>query len=156
MGTLCLFPTESLSKISIMGPSASFTANIMAYSSNVPVSPPRYPVFAARDPLYYIKFCFFSSSSEAVLMQYYPIFPLFPTNSSPMPYIRPEVTLIRPHRRLFRTRKRMDPDCAICSKPAAEQCECEARGLDLAVRQAEQRMMASVFSDIRYILTFSI
>ena len=29
--------------------------------------------------------------------------------------------------------------------------ECEAKGLDIAVRQAEQRMMASVFSDIRYV-----
>jgi len=43
----------------------------------------------------------------------------------------------------------MDPDCAICSKPALAQCECEANGLDIAVRQAEQRMMASVFNDIR-------
>jgi len=43
----------------------------------------------------------------------------------------------------------MDPDCAICHQPALAQCDCEAKGLDLAVRQAEQRMMASVFSDIR-------
>ncbi|KAH8820131.1 hypothetical protein F5884DRAFT_38608 [Xylogone sp. PMI_703] len=43
----------------------------------------------------------------------------------------------------------MDPDCAICSKPAAAQCDCEAKGLDIAVRQAEQRMMASVLNDIR-------
>jgi len=43
----------------------------------------------------------------------------------------------------------MDPDCAICSQPALAQCECEAKGLDLAVRQAEQRMMTSVFNDIR-------
>lgn len=43
----------------------------------------------------------------------------------------------------------MDPDCAICSQPALAQCECEAKGLDIAVRQAEQRMMTSVFNDIR-------
>jgi len=43
----------------------------------------------------------------------------------------------------------MDPDCAICSQPALAQCECEAKGLDIAVRQAEQRMMSSVFNDIR-------
>lgn len=43
----------------------------------------------------------------------------------------------------------MDPDCAICSQPALAQCECEAKGLDIAVRQAEQKMMTSVFNDIR-------
>lgn len=57
----------------------------------------------------------------------------------------------------------MDPDCAICSQPALARCECESKGLDTAVRQAEQRMMASVFTDIRtwvrghaqdYILSF--
>ncbi|KAF7871800.1 hypothetical protein EAF04_003907 [Stromatinia cepivora] len=45
--------------------------------------------------------------------------------------------------------KIMDPDCAICSQPAIAKCECEAKGLDLAVRQAEQRMMNSVYNDIR-------
>jgi hypothetical protein len=54
------------------------------------------------------------------------------------------------HSRSKKTVKIMDPDCAICSRPALEQCECEAKGLDIAVRQAEQRMMASVFTDIRY------
>ena len=44
----------------------------------------------------------------------------------------------------------MDPDCAICSHPAAANCECEANALDTAIKQAEQKMMASVFSDIRY------
>ncbi|KAG0649194.1 hypothetical protein D0Z07_4551 [Hyphodiscus hymeniophilus] len=57
----------------------------------------------------------------------------------------------------------MDPDCAICSQPALVRCECESKGLDTAVRQAEQRMMASVFTEIRtwvrghaqdYILSF--
>ncbi|KAL2061859.1 hypothetical protein VTL71DRAFT_7237 [Oculimacula yallundae] len=43
----------------------------------------------------------------------------------------------------------MDPDCAICSQPALAQCECEAKGLDIAVRQAEMRMMGSIFNDIR-------
>ena len=46
----------------------------------------------------------------------------------------------------------MDPDCAICSQPAVAQCDCEAKGLDVAVRQAEQRMMTSFFSQIRYLL----
>ncbi len=45
----------------------------------------------------------------------------------------------------------MDPDCAICSQPALAQCDCEAKGLDLAVRQAEQRMMDSHFRQIRYL-----
>jgi len=57
----------------------------------------------------------------------------------------------------------MDPDCAICGQPALACCECESKGLDTAVRQAEQRMMASVFTEIRtwvrghaqdYILSF--
>jgi len=43
----------------------------------------------------------------------------------------------------------MDPDCAICSHPAMAQCECEATALDKAVSQAETRMMASVFTEIR-------
>jgi hypothetical protein len=43
----------------------------------------------------------------------------------------------------------MDPDCAICSSPALAQCDCEAKGLDTAVRQAETRMMTTYFSDIR-------
>ncbi|KAG9247678.1 hypothetical protein BJ878DRAFT_153506 [Calycina marina] len=56
-----------------------------------------------------------------------------------------------------------DPDCAICSRPAAVNCECEANALDRAINQAEQKMMASVFNDIRswvrahaqdYILSF--
>jgi len=45
----------------------------------------------------------------------------------------------------------MDPDCAICSHPAAANCECEANALDTAIQNAEQKMMASVFSDIRYV-----
>ncbi|KAH6716964.1 hypothetical protein BKA61DRAFT_477259 [Leptodontidium sp. MPI-SDFR-AT-0119] len=53
------------------------------------------------------------------------------------------------HSRTKKPVKIMDPDCAICSQPALAQCECEAKGLDIAVRQAEQRMMTSVFSDIR-------
>ncbi|KAK2626331.1 hypothetical protein QTJ16_004593 [Diplocarpon rosae] len=53
------------------------------------------------------------------------------------------------HSRTKKQVKIMDPDCAICSQPALAQCECEAKGLDIAVRQAEQRMMTSVFSEIR-------
>ncbi|KAI9642111.1 hypothetical protein NHQ30_008912 [Ciborinia camelliae] len=44
--------------------------------------------------------------------------------------------------------KIMDPDCAICSQPAIAKCECEANGLTVAVRQAEQRMMNSIYNDI--------
>ncbi|RDW79415.1 hypothetical protein BP6252_04053 [Coleophoma cylindrospora] len=43
----------------------------------------------------------------------------------------------------------MDPDCAICAQPAIAQCSCEAKGLDIALRQAEHKMMDSIFSDIR-------
>jgi hypothetical protein len=44
---------------------------------------------------------------------------------------------------------RMDPDCAICHAPASMACECEAKGLEVAVRQAESRMMQSIYNDIR-------
>ncbi|KAK5653882.1 hypothetical protein OQA88_7807 [Cercophora sp. LCS_1] len=44
---------------------------------------------------------------------------------------------------------RMDPDCAICHAPATLACDCEAKGLEVAVRQAEQRMMQSIYNDIR-------
>ncbi len=67
-----------------------------------------------------------------------------------MPYQRPEIMLIK-HSRSKKPIKIMDPDCAICSQPALAQCECEVKGLDIAVRQAEQRMMTSVFNDIRYV-----
>ncbi|KAJ4009397.1 hypothetical protein NW766_008514 [Fusarium irregulare] len=44
---------------------------------------------------------------------------------------------------------RMDPDCAICHGPASMACECEAKGLDIAVKQAEERMMMSIYKEIR-------
>ncbi|KAI3331550.1 hypothetical protein HD806DRAFT_529336 [Xylariaceae sp. AK1471] len=44
---------------------------------------------------------------------------------------------------------RMDPDCAICQRPAIEACDCEAKGLEAAVQQAEHRMMQSVYDQIR-------
>ena len=44
---------------------------------------------------------------------------------------------------------RMDPDCAICHAPATLACDCEAKGLEVAVRQAESRMMQSIYNDIR-------
>lgn len=45
---------------------------------------------------------------------------------------------------------RMDPDCAICHAPATIACDCEAKGLEVAIKQAEDRMMRSIYSDIRY------
>jgi hypothetical protein len=44
---------------------------------------------------------------------------------------------------------RMDPDCAICRAPATMACDCEAKGLETAVHQAEARMMQSIYNDIR-------
>ncbi|KAI8956269.1 hypothetical protein F4801DRAFT_573795 [Xylaria longipes] len=44
---------------------------------------------------------------------------------------------------------RMDPDCAICHAPATHACDCEAKGLEAAVQQAELRMMQSVYNEIR-------
>ncbi|KAI7784772.1 hypothetical protein LA080_009091 [Diaporthe eres] len=43
----------------------------------------------------------------------------------------------------------MDPDCAICHAPATAACDCEAKGLETAIRQAEARMMQSIYQDIR-------
>ncbi|KAB5576498.1 hypothetical protein GE09DRAFT_1170110 [Coniochaeta sp. 2T2.1] len=43
----------------------------------------------------------------------------------------------------------MDPDCAICRAPASMGCDCEAKGLDQAIRQAEARMMQSIYNDIK-------
>ncbi|TDZ38881.1 hypothetical protein C8034_v005898 [Colletotrichum sidae] len=43
----------------------------------------------------------------------------------------------------------MDPDCAICHAPASVACDCEAKGLDVAIKQAEHRMMQSVYNEIR-------
>jgi hypothetical protein len=71
-------------------------------------------------------------------------------------YMRPDITLTRRRRHSHRKRRiRMDPDCAICSQPALARCECESKGLDTAVRQAEQRMMASVFTEIRFVALVS-
>lgn len=44
---------------------------------------------------------------------------------------------------------KMDPDCAICHAPATVACDCEAKGLETAIRQAEARMMQSIYNDIR-------
>ncbi|KAI1133590.1 hypothetical protein F5Y10DRAFT_1622 [Nemania abortiva] len=44
---------------------------------------------------------------------------------------------------------RMDPDCAICHAPATHACDCEAKGLEAAVQQAEIRMMQTVYTEIR-------
>ena len=46
---------------------------------------------------------------------------------------------------------RMDPDCAICRAPATIACDCEARGLEMAISQAEKRMMQSIYDDIKYV-----
>ncbi|ROW09592.1 hypothetical protein VMCG_02557 [Cytospora schulzeri] len=43
----------------------------------------------------------------------------------------------------------MDPDCAICHAPATLACDCEAKGLETAIRQAEARMMQSIYNDVR-------
>ncbi|KAI1636334.1 hypothetical protein F4809DRAFT_650603 [Biscogniauxia mediterranea] len=43
----------------------------------------------------------------------------------------------------------MDPDCAICHAPASLACDCEPKGLEVAIKQAEGRMMSSMYNDIR-------
>ncbi|KAI0484725.1 hypothetical protein GGR56DRAFT_38969 [Xylariaceae sp. FL0804] len=44
----------------------------------------------------------------------------------------------------------MDPDCAICRAPATMSCDCESKSLEVAIRQAESRMMQSVYNEIRH------
>jgi hypothetical protein len=51
--------------------------------------------------------------------------------------------------KLRKTVIKMDPDCAICHRPATAACECEAKGLDVAIKQAEDQMMRSMYNDIR-------
>ncbi|EHA52139.1 hypothetical protein MCOR07_006960 [Pyricularia oryzae] len=48
-----------------------------------------------------------------------------------------------------RSVSKMDPDCAICRRPATVRCDCEAKGLEEAVRQAEVKLMSRVYEDIR-------
>ncbi|KAF4451008.1 hypothetical protein F53441_5955 [Fusarium austroafricanum] len=44
---------------------------------------------------------------------------------------------------------KFDPDCAICHAPASLACDCEGKALDVAVKQAETRMMLGVYNEIR-------
>ncbi|KAM6534561.1 hypothetical protein FALCPG4_004191 [Fusarium falciforme] len=44
---------------------------------------------------------------------------------------------------------RMDPDCAVCRAPASMVCDCEAKGLDVAVRQQEDRVMRPMYQKTR-------
>ncbi|QPC78185.1 hypothetical protein HYE68_008937 [Fusarium pseudograminearum] len=44
---------------------------------------------------------------------------------------------------------RMDPDCAICGLPANQCCECEAKNLDMAVKQAEKKVISPLANEIR-------
>lgn len=48
---------------------------------------------------------------------------------------------------------RMDPNCAICHAPASMQCDCEAKGLEQAIKQAEDRVMRSMYTDIRFVMS---
>lgn len=44
---------------------------------------------------------------------------------------------------------KMDPDCAVCQAPASMACNCEAKGLETAIDDAENKMMNSVYDDVR-------
>lgn len=46
---------------------------------------------------------------------------------------------------------KMDPNCAICGAPAQAACDCEAKGLDVAIKQAEDNMMRSIYTEIRLV-----
>lgn len=47
---------------------------------------------------------------------------------------------------------RMDPDCAICCSPAQAACDCEAKGLERAIKEAEDRIMRPIYAEIRFAL----
>lgn len=42
------------------------------------------------------------------------------------------------------------PNCAICNAPAYPECPCEADRMQIAVKQAEARIMEDRLSEIRY------
>lgn len=44
---------------------------------------------------------------------------------------------------------KMDPDCAVCQAPASMACNCEAKSLETAIDDAENKMMNSVYDDVR-------
>lgn len=50
--------------------------------------------------------------------------------------------------RLF-TAAASDIPCAICHQPAEASCDCEAKAFETALRQAESRMMGSLYNDTR-------
>ncbi|KAJ1333503.1 hypothetical protein MN608_03494 [Microdochium nivale] len=52
---------------------------------------------------------------------------------------------LKPHQCILK----MDPDCAVCHAPATMACNCEAQSLEVAVEQAENRMMQSIYDEIR-------
>lgn len=43
---------------------------------------------------------------------------------------------------------RIDPCCSICSLPAEKQCNCESEAVETALRQAETKMMPSLYNEI--------
>lgn len=57
-----------------------------------------------------------------------------------------------PKRQKSKSVIKMDPDCAVCHLPADAACDCEAKGLDIAVKQAEDKVMRSIYSEIRLVL----
>ena len=46
---------------------------------------------------------------------------------------------------------KMDPNCAICHNPASHSCDCEAKGLEQAIKEAEDRAMRPIYLEIRYV-----
>lgn len=57
----------------------------------------------------------------------------------------------QPSRQKSKSVIKMDPDCAVCHLPADAACDCEAKGLDTAVKQAEAKVMNSIYSEIRWV-----
>ncbi|KAM5347582.1 hypothetical protein ACJ41O_007406 [Fusarium nematophilum] len=61
----------------------------------------------------------------------------------------PIMMTIYARQRLKKNRYVLDPDCAICRAPVTMNCDCEAKGLNIALKNAEERIMQGTYQSIR-------
>ena len=78
-----------------------------------------------------------------------PINPALPVRSRmPPPAPTSAPSSVKPRR----TFKEIDPNCAICNAPPPVPCDCESNALEVAVRQAENRILNPLYINIRSVL----
>ncbi|KAI0405375.1 hypothetical protein F4802DRAFT_180093 [Xylaria palmicola] len=70
-------------------------------------------------------------------------------NAQGLPLEKGDPVVLAFRRKMKRRVIRMDPDCAICHTPYTGECDCEARDLERAVMQAEHRVMAPQYNELR-------